>query len=133
MLDELHECVQATFAARPLPSSSRRCCAREFHSPDEGEGVPCVLGTNVGLVTRFAVKFSVFFYHALAVSHTFVGAYRVAEDAISQYVGRYTHMRCARKKTSMGGSIKAVAPFYWEGGVKVCVAVCGCVCGCGCV
>ena len=57
-------------------------------SPDEGPGVDCVVGTNVGLDTSFALKFSVFFYHALALGHTFPGAVRIAEDAIALCVPR---------------------------------------------
>lgn len=55
-------------------------------SPDQGPGVQCVVGTNVGLEPHFAIKFSVFFYHALALGHTFPGATRIAEDAVALYV-----------------------------------------------
>ena len=68
-----------------------------MRSPDEGQGVTCVLGTNVGLETHFAIKFSAFFYHALAVGHSFVGAYRIAEDAISMFVTALPcHPHCSR-------------------------------------
>ena len=92
------------------------CCR-----PDNDGFVPeCVIGTNVGLETHFAVKFSAFFYHALALGHTFLGAFRIAEDAISQYVGRVMRIRCRPAQSAVVETRRCVMPFYWEGGLKVC-------------